>query len=95
MQSAVESQTEIRIINSEAVTHAIDKLQVNNPDTVITPEIAEQLRPFSGADAILRFRITDYGVTAKAWRHGVLVFEVASTLAIAEYSQYKSPFHHS
>ncbi|HLQ24968.1 MAG TPA: hypothetical protein VK138_03725 [Acidiferrobacterales bacterium] len=83
MQSAIESQTGIRIINSEGVTRAIDELRIDQADTVVTREIAEQLRAVSGADAILRFRITDYGVTPKSWRKGVIVFEVTSTLAIA------------
>ncbi|MBI3778215.1 MAG: hypothetical protein HY274_04795, partial [Gammaproteobacteria bacterium] len=32
---------------------------------------------------ILRFRITDYGLTPKSWRKAVIVFEVTTTLAIA------------
>ena len=34
-------------------------------------------------DPRLRFRISDYGATPKAWRKGYIAFEVASTLAIA------------
>ncbi len=83
MQSAIESQTGIRIINDEAVTRAIERLQINNADTVVTREMAEQLHAVSGADAILRFRITDYGATPKSWHKAVIVFEVTTTLAIA------------
>ena len=61
----------------------INELQINNADTVITREIAEQLYAASGADVLLRFRITDYGVTPKAWRNAVIIFEVTSTLGIA------------
>ncbi len=83
MRSAIESQTGIRIINSEGVTRAVDELRINDTQNIITKEVAEQLRAVSGADAILRFRITDYGVTPKSWRNRVIVFEVISTLAIA------------
>jgi hypothetical protein len=37
----------------------------------------------SGGNELLRFRITDYGTTPKAWRSGYIAFEVTSTLAIA------------
>ncbi|HQU07231.1 MAG: hypothetical protein KGN31_07065 [Betaproteobacteria bacterium] len=49
----------------------------------LTPEVAASLRASSGADALLRFGISDYGLTPKAWRHGVIAFEVVSTLGIA------------
>jgi len=32
---------------------------------------------------MLRFGISDYGTTPKAWRQGIIVFEVVSTLDIA------------
>jgi hypothetical protein len=83
LQSAIESQAGINTIDSEAITRAVDELRVNDADTVVTREIAEQLRAKSGADAILRFRITDYGVTPKSWRNAVIVFEVTSTIGIA------------
>ncbi|MBI3778104.1 MAG: hypothetical protein HY274_04205 [Gammaproteobacteria bacterium] len=83
MQKAMETQTGIRIVTSEGVTRAINRLRINHADTVVTPEIAEQLRAVSGADVILRFRITDYGLTPKSWRKAVIVFEVTTTLAIA------------
>ncbi|MBI3545454.1 MAG: hypothetical protein HY081_02495 [Gammaproteobacteria bacterium] len=89
MQSALESQTGIRIINSATVSRVIDKWRIDNADTVVTPEIAERLRAVSGADAILRFHITDYGVTPKAWRKAVITFEVVSTLGIAAFAYAK------
>lgn len=49
----------------------------------LPPALAEQLRSQTGADALLRFRITDYGRTPKSWRTGVIAFEVVSTLSIA------------
>lgn len=83
MQNAMENQTGIKIIDSEEVEHAIDRLRIKDADTVVTREIAEQLRAVSGADALIRFRITDYGLTPKSWRQAVIVFEVTTTLAIA------------
>ncbi len=83
LKSAIENQAGISIIDSEAAARAIEELRINNADTVVTREMAEQLRAVSGADAILRFRITDYGVTPKSWRNAVIVFEVTSTLGIA------------
>ena len=83
IQKAFETQTEIKIDNSEIVSRAINELQINNADTVITREIAEQLHAASDADVLLRFRITDYGVTPKSWRNAVIIFEVTSTLGIA------------
>ena len=83
MQKALGTQTEIEIANSEVVSRVINELQINNADTVITGEIAEQLHAASDADVLLRFRVTDYGVTPKSWRNAVIVFEVTSTLGIA------------
>ncbi len=83
MQKAFGTQTEIKIANSEVVSRVINELQIDNADTVITGEIAEQLHAASDADVLLRFRITDYGVTPKSWRNAVIVFEVTSTLGIA------------
>jgi len=83
IQKAFETQTEIKIDDSEVVSRVINELQINSADTVITREIAEQLHAASDADVLLRFRITDYGVTPKAWRNAVIIFEVTSTLGIA------------
>lgn len=52
-------------------------------DQPLAPEVLASLRAATGADALLRFGISDYGLTPKAWRHGVVAFEVVSTLGIA------------
>ncbi len=83
IQKVFETQTEIKIANSEIVSRVINELQINNADTVVTREIAEQLHTASDADVLLRFRITDYGVTPRSWRNAVIIFEVTSTLGIA------------
>jgi hypothetical protein len=49
----------------------------------LTQAQADRLRAATGADALLRLRITDYGLTPKSWRTGYIAFEVASTLALA------------
>ena len=50
---------------------------------VISQDEADRLREATGADALLRFRITDYGLTPRAWRNGYIAFEVTTTLALA------------
>lgn len=59
---------------------AISELGFDQP---ITPDEARRLRDGTEADALLRFRITDYGLTPDAWRKEYIAFEVVSTLAIA------------
>jgi hypothetical protein len=83
MQKAFETQTEITMDNSEVVSRVINELQINNADTVITREIAERLHAASDADVLVRFRVTDFGVTPKSWRNAVIIFEVTTTLGIA------------
>ncbi|NDU91887.1 MAG: hypothetical protein G3I10_04660 [Ferrovum sp.] len=82
LQSAIETQAGINISSSESLTRVINELRINNADTVITREMAKQLSTISGANALLRFRITDYGATPKSWHNAVIVFEVTSTLGI-------------
>jgi len=61
----------------------IGELQRKSFAVGISQQEADRIRTATGADAILRFRITDYGLTPKAWRDGYIAFEVSSTLAIA------------
>ena len=49
----------------------------------IPQDEADRVRISTGADALLRFGITDYGLTPASWRSGYLTFEVTSTLALA------------
>jgi len=44
---------------------------------------ADRIRTTTGADALLRFKITDYGLTPRSWRKGYITFEVTTTLALA------------
>ena len=52
-------------------------------DQPLGPDVLTRLRAICDADALLRFGISDYGLTPKAWRSGVITFEVVSTLGIA------------
>ena len=81
MKQALE-RAEIEVADDEATFRLVDELKIGDPGTVLDQGKAERLRAASGADALLRFRITDYGATPRTWRKGVIVFEVASTLAI-------------
>jgi hypothetical protein len=82
MPVALKKQAPIEVDDREAVSRAVEELRIDGPDPV-TRETAGQLRAVSEADALLRFRITDYGVTPKSWRKGVITFEVLSTLGVA------------
>jgi hypothetical protein len=61
----------------------IDEIQAHDFRTTLSQDEADRLQAATGADALLRFRITDYGYTPRSWRTGYLTFEVTTTLAIA------------
>ena len=71
------------VINSEAVTRRVNELEINRMHKKLSPDQSHELHLVSGADNLLRFRITDYGLTPKAWRNWVIGFEVVSTVGIA------------
>jgi len=54
----------------------------------LSQEEANSLRKQTGADAVLKFKITDYGLTPKSWRTGYIAFEVTSTAAVAGFLVY-------
>jgi hypothetical protein len=64
-------------------SQTIQRVQKASFDEAMTQDDANRLRKETGADALLRFGITDYGLTPRAWRKGYITFEVTSTLAIA------------
>lgn len=72
-------------VNSAPLTlpAGLDGFPILTRDQPIPPNVLAALRPISGADALLRFGISDYGLTPKAWRNSVIAFEVVSTLGIA------------
>ena len=61
----------------------IDQIRGQGIGSAMTQEEADHLQEATGADALLRFAITDYGLTPRSWRNGYIAFEVTSTLALA------------
>ena len=83
MRKVLQTQLGVTFDDSSAVSRLVDELRIKDASVVVTHEIAAKLRATSKADAVLRFRITDYGVTPKAWQTAYIVFEVTTTLGIA------------
>jgi len=84
MESALNGQAGFAVIAPAAGNGALlDKIRGASLTDNLTQQEADQLHAATGADALLRFGITDYGMMPKAWRRGYVTFEVASTLAIA------------
>lgn len=52
-------------------------------DTPMTQDDADRIALITDSDAILKYKITDYGLTPVAWRKAYVTFEITSTLAIA------------
>jgi hypothetical protein len=84
MESVLNRQSGFAVIVPGTGNGALlDKVRAEGLGQNITQQEADQLHAATGADALLRFEITDYGMTPKAWRKGYITFEVASTVAIA------------
>lgn len=66
--------------SEEQLLDAVGSRGLKSP---ISGEEAERLYSTTGADALLRFTVTDYGMTPNAWRTAYVTFEVTTTLAIA------------
>lgn len=83
MHKALEEQPGLTVEDGDSVAQAVGQLRLENPDVPVTREVAQRLHVMTGADDLVRFRVTDYGATPKAWRSAYIAFEVTSTLAIA------------
>ena len=84
MEAALNKQPGLVVAPSPAhENNFIDTLQGRDFEAAISQEEADHIRLITGADALLRFNITDYGLTPKTWRTGYITFEVTSTLALA------------
>jgi len=70
------------IVPTPERNQTINMIQDKKLESAITQDEANRLRATTGAEALLRFGVTDYGLTPKSWRKGYITFEVASTLAI-------------
>jgi hypothetical protein len=83
MLSALHKRPDLIIVTPSAEEKpAITKLEHEHFDTAIPQQTADQIHATTGADAVLKFNLTDYGLTPTAWRSGYITFEVVSTLAI-------------
>ena len=81
MQNALVNNG-MKVLGSEAIERSVSDLKLNEAQKM-NYEQANELRSASGADGLLRFRITDYGQTPRAWRKSVIAFEIVSTVGIA------------
>ena len=84
MESSLANEGGFKIVNpppeAEQEFDNVQELGLQGP---ITQAEANSLHDALGVDAILRFGITDYGLTPRAWHNGYITFEVASTLTFA------------
>lgn len=84
MDSALAEQTGLIVVTPPtADSRLIDEIQTHDFRATLSQDEADRLQAATGADALLRFRITDYGYTPKSWRTGYITFEVTTTLALA------------
>ncbi|WP_062188057.1 hypothetical protein [Ferrovum myxofaciens] len=88
MQDMTENLSPLPALRVDPVPLVLPPVLETRPITgqgnALDPALLTQLQQSSpGADALLRFGITDYGQTPTAWKKGVIVFEVVSTLGIA------------
>ena len=89
VRNALTKVIGVRVVGSEAVAGGVNDVQINSAEK-LRRETANELRLASGADTLLRFRITDYGETPKTWQKWVIGWEVVSTLGVAAIA-YASP----
>ncbi len=83
MEDALGKQVELDVIAPTAEeSQAVKIIRGKKFESAITQDEANWLRATTGADALLRFGITDYGLTPKSWRKGYITFEVTSTIAL-------------
>lgn len=84
MNSALAAQTAFKVVSPPvADSQLFDEIQAHDFRTKLSKSEADRLRSATGADALLRFRVTDYGYTPRSWRTAYITFEVTTTLAIA------------
>jgi len=84
MESALAKEPKLIAVTPPAEEkQLVDNIQSRGLKGIITQDEAAHLQAATGADALLRFGITDYGLTPQSWRKGFIAFEVTTTLAIA------------
>jgi hypothetical protein len=84
MKAMIEKQHSFEVTSVPVAAKGnVDNILKRDLDHPLSQADANAIHEATGADALLRFRITDYGLTPKSWRDGYIAFEVTSTLAIA------------
>jgi len=84
MQSALSRQPGLVVVSTPTeAKQFLDAIRDNDPETELTRDEADHIQSLTGADAILNFSISDYGLTPTSWRNGYITFEVTTTLGLA------------
>ena len=85
MESALAKEPKVIVVDPPAAAEEqlVDNIESRGLKGIVTQDEADRLRAATGADALLRFGMTDYGLTPRTWRNGYIAFEVTSTLALA------------
>lgn len=84
MEAALRREPDVVLLPSGAAGQPeIARIEGQDFESPLTPDETERLRAATGADALLRYGITDYGLTPRTWRKGYIAFEVATTVALA------------
>jgi hypothetical protein len=84
MKAALTKQPKIVVLTPTADEQRyLDKIRSKPLDTSLSQMEADSIRTMTGADVLMRYQITDYGLTPQSWRNGYITFEVTTTLALA------------
>ena len=84
MKAALTKQPKIVVLTPTADEQRyLDKIRSKPLDTSLSQEEADSIQTMTGADVLMRYQITDYGLTPQSWRNGYITFEVTTTLALA------------
>lgn len=91
MESALAKEPKLIVVTPPVEEKQFfDNIQSRGLKGIITQDEAARLQAVTGADALLRFGITDYGLTPQSWRNGFIAFEVTTTLALAAVIAYSN-----
>jgi hypothetical protein len=84
MESDLARQDRLIVLApTEEKAQLISDIRARHFEISISQDEANRIQMTTGANALLRYRITDYGLTPRSWRTVWITFEVTSTLAIA------------
>lgn len=84
MTSALGAQPGLRVVSAPPEDQPyLDAIRGYPLGAALSQAEADRIRAHTGADALVRFGITDYGLTPLAWRRAYITFEATTTLALA------------